>query len=581
MQSETKNCQNCKKDFTIESEDFNFYEKIKVPPPTFCPDCRMQRKLAFRNTLSLYRRKDSVTDKDIISIYSPDKNLNVVDQKYWWSDAWDPFDYGKEYDFSKTFFEQWKELRDAIPLQSLSNAKAVNSDYCNVAEENYDCYLCTACYKNERTKYSDSISFIKDSMDLHVVHRTEFSYDDVNCVDSYELFYSQHATSCVSSYFLYDCKGCTNCFMCSNLRSKSYCFENEQLSKEAYAEKMKEINLGDFRVVEKKRKQFLEMKKSVIHRYAHIVNSPSSTGDNMEQAKNCKSCYEVGDNVEDSKYLFWCLTNVKDSYDSMGAGGGVRMAYDSVDVGIGGENYLFSSVTYGCYNVEYCFNCYNSSNLFGCIGLRSKEYCIFNKQYNKDEFLKLREKIIEQMKNMPYIDKAGRVYGYGEFFPIELSPFCYNETVANDYYPLEKEEASKIGFSWKDPEPRNYIVTTKNEDIPNDIKEVGDSIINEVIECSHQGNCNEKCSTAFKILADELAFYRRFNIPLPRLCYSCRYSKRFKMRNPLHLWHRTCMCDKENHSHGEGKCEVEFETSYAPDRPEIVYCEKCYQQEVY
>jgi hypothetical protein len=38
MKNETKNCQNCKNDFTIESEDFKFYEKIKVPPPTWCPD---------------------------------------------------------------------------------------------------------------------------------------------------------------------------------------------------------------------------------------------------------------------------------------------------------------------------------------------------------------------------------------------------------------------------------------------------------------------------------------------------------------------------------------------------------------
>ena len=39
MQSETKTCQNCKQDFIIESEDFNFYEKIKVPAPTLCPEC--------------------------------------------------------------------------------------------------------------------------------------------------------------------------------------------------------------------------------------------------------------------------------------------------------------------------------------------------------------------------------------------------------------------------------------------------------------------------------------------------------------------------------------------------------------
>lgn len=36
---ETKTCQNCKTRFTIEPEDFVFYEKIGVPAPTFCPEC--------------------------------------------------------------------------------------------------------------------------------------------------------------------------------------------------------------------------------------------------------------------------------------------------------------------------------------------------------------------------------------------------------------------------------------------------------------------------------------------------------------------------------------------------------------
>jgi hypothetical protein len=55
MKTETKTCQNCKKDFTIESEDFNFYEKIKVPPPTFCPECRIIRRMLWRNFRSLFK----------------------------------------------------------------------------------------------------------------------------------------------------------------------------------------------------------------------------------------------------------------------------------------------------------------------------------------------------------------------------------------------------------------------------------------------------------------------------------------------------------------------------------------------
>ena len=44
MKVETKICQNCKKDFIIEPEDFNFYEKIKVPLPTFCADCAIREE---------------------------------------------------------------------------------------------------------------------------------------------------------------------------------------------------------------------------------------------------------------------------------------------------------------------------------------------------------------------------------------------------------------------------------------------------------------------------------------------------------------------------------------------------------
>ena len=60
MEQEIKVCQNCKKDFTIEPDDFAFYEKIKVPAPTFCPECRLQRRLAFRNERALYMGNGSI-----------------------------------------------------------------------------------------------------------------------------------------------------------------------------------------------------------------------------------------------------------------------------------------------------------------------------------------------------------------------------------------------------------------------------------------------------------------------------------------------------------------------------------------
>jgi hypothetical protein len=185
------------------------------------------------------------------------------------------------------------------------------------------------------------------------------------------------------------------------------------------------------------------------------------------------------------------------------------------------------------------------------------------------------------MNVMPYIDTKGRTYKYGEFFPSELSPFCYNETIAQEYFPLTKIEAIKQGYKWKDLEERNYTIDIKNEDIPDTINDIQESIVGKVIECEHKGKCNEQCTEAFKIIPYELQFYQRTNIPVPHLCPNCRHYQRLNQRNPLKLWHRGCMCDKTSHSHTGDKCDIEFETSYAPERPEIIYCEKCYQQEVY
>ncbi|KKP33302.1 MAG: hypothetical protein A2312_04815 [Candidatus Staskawiczbacteria bacterium RIFOXYB2_FULL_32_9] len=194
--------------------------------------------------------------------------------------------------------------------------------------------------------------------------------------------------------------------------------------------------------------------------------------------------------------------------------------------------------------------------------MHNKAYCILNKLYSKEEYEALVPKIIEQMK------KAGE---YGEFFPPELSPFAYNETLAQDYFPKTKEQVLAMGMRWRDSAEKKYNITMKNNQIPNDIRATSDSILDEIIECAHGGNCSDHCATAFRIIPQELQFLRKMDIPLPRLCPLCRQGERVRLRNPMHLWHRKCM---------KLGCNNEFETSYAPDRPEIVYCEQCYNNEV-
>ena len=176
------------------------------------------------------------------------------------------------------------------------------------------------------------------------------------------------------------------------------------------------------------------------------------------------------------------------------------------------------------------------------------------------------------MNKIPYRDKKGKIYKYGEFFPVESSPFAYNETLAQEYFPLTKEQIIKQGYRWYDKPKPEYKPTVKAKALPDNIKDVDNSILKEVIECQ-TGTVPDSCqgSGAFRIIPSELKFYKKMNLPLPRFCPDCRHQERIKQRNPLKLWKRKCM---------NKPCPNTFQTTYAPDRKEIVYCEKCYLKEI-
>lgn len=151
MENKTRQCQNCKCDFVIETEDFNFYEKIKVPPPTFCPLCRAQRRFSFRNERKFFKVKDAFTGKDIFSIFPPEGGRKVVAQEEWYGDGWDSMDYGKEIDFSRPFLSQVLELEKEVPVYNLNVKLMVNSPYCGNATALKNCYLSFHSNYSERS----------------------------------------------------------------------------------------------------------------------------------------------------------------------------------------------------------------------------------------------------------------------------------------------------------------------------------------------------------------------------------------------------------------------------------------------
>ncbi|MFA7000214.1 MAG: hypothetical protein WC241_03815 [Candidatus Paceibacterota bacterium] len=571
MQKQT--CQKCKKGFEILDEDKDFYSRINVPIPTFCSECRLIRRMCFRNERTLYKRTCDAKGhgEPMITVFSPDKKQKVYCHSAWWGDSWDAMEYGRDYDNSLTFFSQLQSLWQEVPDIGLFNTNPVNSEYCSITEGNKNCYLVIGGDFNEETMYSSFIFHSKECADCYSISKSEWNYQVIDSIQNYNLLYSQYCEGCYDSFFLFNCKNCSNCFGCVNLNNGSYVWRNEQLTKEEYKKKLNEVNLGSYTSIIKFKKDLHEFSLKFPRKYARILRSINSTGDNMEQAKNCKGCFAIFEGAEDSKYLWQIYSKIVNSFDSDHSGLKSELLYDCSTV-YPGHRILFSRFIFSGQNIEYSYNCHNSSNLFGCVGLRNKHYCILNKQYEKIEYEKLVKEIKKHMDEMPYINKVGNIYKYGEFFPEDISPFAYNETVANELNPLDEETARKTGYIWKQKEEKNYTITKKPSELPDNIKEVTGAITKEIIQCEHNGNCNDECSTAFKITEEELRFYRKMNIPLPRLCSNCRHYERLQNRNPLKLWHRKCM--KEG-------CENEFETTYSPDKIEIIYCEKCYQQEVY
>ncbi|HEY4513579.1 MAG TPA: hypothetical protein VJH06_03645 [Candidatus Paceibacterota bacterium] len=556
-----KTCKTCEKSFEVRKEDLIFYEQINVPPPNHCPDCRMARRLAFRNERTLYKRACDLCRKDGVSLYPSGTAFPVYCQKCWWGDKWDPTIYATAWDESRPFLEQYAELKNKVPRIGLLVIDCVNSDYTNNTGECKNCYLIFAAENNEDCLYGRLIQRCKNSMDCAFLYDSELCYECVDTRRSFKCIYGERLQECVDVLFSFDMRNCQNCIFCVNGRNLNYCIENVQHTKEEYEKKKNEI-FSSYDSVEKAKEKYNELRSKALVKYALATKCNKATGDYMYNchegvsifdASNTKNSSYVADaedalDCQDCNNLYFRperLYNVMGTLQSTNCVSGVYVMYGN--------------------EVHYSDSCYNCVNCFGCVGLNKKNYHILNKEYPKEEYQKLKEEIIGQMK------KEGV---YGDFFPPSLSPFGYNDTLAQEYYPLSEQEAKKKGFNWQEETSGTYgKETIKEPDMPQTPGEVTEEILDQILVC-------KDCKKNFRITKGELDFYKRMNLPLPRKDFECRHQDRMKKRNPRKLWPRSCMCELKNHPHGDKKCENNFETAYSPDRPEKVYCETCYQQEV-
>jgi len=336
--------------------------------------------------------------------------------------------------------------------------------------------------------------------------------------------------------------------MCASFTKGQYCFKNKQYSKDEY-NKIIEKKLNESQ--ENLLNEFLEFAGTVVKKMQNLINCENCSGDYLQNCKNSIECFDCFD-LEDCKYVIESV-GAKDSMDMSMHDKDIELCYEVCSGGESNKWVRFSYCPTAGFDSDYLHSCFYLTESFACNGFHSKnKHCILNKKYSEDDYQAMRKKIIEHMI------KTGE---YGEYFPIELSLFSYNETIANEYFPMSKEEVIAKGWKWKDKNPKWYMKSDYK--IPARIEEVEGDVVNKVLAC-------EECGKNYKIQLKELGLCRKLKVNLSNKCPECRHMNLLSLKNPRNLWDRKC-----------DKCGIDLQTTYSSERSEKVYCEKCYLKEVY
>ncbi|EKE29819.1 MAG: Caib/baif family protein [uncultured bacterium (gcode 4)] len=521
---EIKKCA-CWADFNITDIDMEFldklspvfaWEKYPLPVPSLCPDCRKFSRLVWRNEKKIYRRKCDLSWKDIIAIFPPTSPFKIYEDKAWDSEAWDAKDYGKDFDFSRPFFEQWSELLLSVPLPSRWVRFTENSEYCNASTSIKNCYLSFSINTSENLLYCVDAVRCNSCTDCFWIVDCENCYECILASWCYDCRNSYDIRDCRDSDFLLSCENCTDCYWCFDLKDKRYCIYNIEYSKEAYEAKLNEI----------KKLPFSEQKNlfEEFYRWKYIKqplkNIWSENVVDSEQIINSK-------NISHCKHVLWgqdlryCqkmqVPTVSMSMDYTWFWNNCEKIYYSQQVWNNASNIYFSVGTFNdVSNIYYSAHCRNwVQDCFWCVSLiHAESYCILNKQYTREEYGEIMPKIIEHMK------KNGE---WWEFFPASISTYWYDDSVCQILSPLTQKEAIGKGYSWSGyeaPFPKVDKIIPANK-LPENISDIPDDILNWAIEC-------EVTNKPFRVVKQELDFYRKHALPIPRLHPDKRYSEKLK-----------------------------------------------------
>jgi hypothetical protein len=445
-------CKQTGKAFEIPEEDLRFYEKINVPIPTLCPEERERRRWAWRGKNFFIKNCDKCGNR-AMSWFPPGvTEVKTYCEYCFKSDEYDATEYSRDFDFNRPFFEQFAELQKAVPRHISNSTNNENSEYIICAHKNKNCYLVDEIDGSKDCYFGYNIQYCKDVVEGLYVRDSEIGYNLIKAEGCYAVFYSKTVFNCSSSAFILNCRSAKNCLFCCNLVNKQYHIFNEPVSKEEFEQRWKEIFDGSLETLDKNKKIFEEFLKTQDISKKVIINCEDCTGNYLSNCKNVKDSFCI-DNCRDCRYCS-DIHYSRDCYDTNIYEG--ELMYECTHVGPKGYGQFFSQLAWFSHNVYYCIDLRSCEDCFGCIGLKKRKYCIFNKQYSKEEYFELKDRIIEYMRGTKE---------YGEFFPIEMSPFPYNITMAQRFFPLTKDDVLSRGGKWREEEDKKDFKIMDSEKI--------------------------------------------------------------------------------------------------------------------
>lgn len=280
----------------------------------------------------------------------------------------------------EAFFKELKriiKLEVMPPVHTVSCEDSEYADHCYKSKHLYncfDCFKCSYCISCTDTLLSETC------IDCTYCNESQLCYESVDAEKCFNSNYLENCYATNDSWYSSRCRNSKNLFGCVDLRNKSYCIFNRQLTPEQYEQA---IRIYKTWPAEKVLAIVEDMKlRYPLTQTNEHNNENTNYGNYMSYNKNCYLLFDSSHN-EESAYVYDTLSH-QNCYDITYSEKG-QLCYQVTDsTTCFNTDYIVYSNN--CQDSSYLFNCVDVKNSLGAVGINHKRYLLLNRQLTKEDY---------------------------------------------------------------------------------------------------------------------------------------------------------------------------------------------------